>query len=445
MNLSTQNRRRNIQRIESRRSIRFSPECYNTTVAGSLRARLEKENHRAYTCLSSPSLSSTAAASSPSPLMHSSKSNQKQKQYYHHHPPRPEQHQQQPIVTIIPSVISYSDVCVGELLGSGAYASVYNVSFPSKNKRQKSFTSPYRLQFGNDDQEQEQRQPPTKIRRSYDDDDVVNKDMSSAHDDTQHSLDLEQLHEHPHHLKHKHHHHLKSHNEDHSIQHHHAFYALKCLQQDNLLVLQDGSRKSKVAKIATTDFLMECKILSKIHTHHKGHPNIIGLIGISRNFAHDPSRGFLVLEKVSETLQEALVRWRKNRGGGVGGENHTSHSSSSSHNNMSISPPALHQRLKNSTNKKRLLQREQRERIRVVGLGVARALQFLHEHRIIYRGKVPCTTTCWNTNHTSPCTLPPKSKHSLTQMAPSLSTLSPLVASIYVDTTTTTTTTILPG
>jgi hypothetical protein len=366
----------------------FAPESAytSTTAAGSfLKERLKqrvyyKLNHTT----KKPALSSSPSvvSSFPPPILTAISKNQEQQQHQ-------QQHQQHPtpnVVTTIPCNLTYSDVCVGELLGSGAFASVYNISFQTKNKRQKALSSPCRLQFensGDQDQHQQhqsqQRQPP-EVRGIQDRDDVPNTDNQRSQDDTHHSLN-----ENLHHLnKHSHHHLQKHHHNDDQNNTQPAYYALKCLQQDKLLTQQGSKYSSKAAKIAIHDFLMECNILSKIQQRGDGgggggHPNIIRLVGISNNFADDPSRGFLVLEKVSETLQQALVRWRAGNCPRAG-ENHIG---SSTHNSMSISPAFHPRRNKN----KRRLQREQGERVRLAGLGVARALQFLHKHRIIYRGK----------------------------------------------------------
>jgi serine/threonine protein kinase len=312
------------------RTIRFSPESYTTTSAvKSLKKPLKQ---RVWP------LSADVASSSP-------------------HSASKDEHQ-----AIIPySNLTYSDVFVGDLLGSGAYASVYNVRFQkNENIRQKALSSPNRLQFENGDK---QRQLLEESRNP--DDNVQSHDENPLNQHLRH-------HHHSHHLKH-HYHHLNQHSDGHA----HYSYALKCLQQDKLLIqFKQGSPSS--AKIATTGFLMECKILYKIAANYKGHPNVIGLIGISDNFASDPSRGFLVLEKVSETLHEALVRWRGK--GSVNCKCSMSNPMDCNNSRFSILPTRHHHR------NKRLLQREQGERIRLAALGVARALQFLHEHRIIYRG-----------------------------------------------------------
>jgi hypothetical protein len=323
MNYSTQDK----WTQERWRAIRFSPESVTTTAVGSLKERLEQRVR-----VKGP-LSADEAATSPSRLLSYPAS----------------KHGHQPLAPY--SNLTYSDVFVGDLLGSGAYASVYNV-----HMRRKALSHPNILQFESGD---EPHQLPKESRNQ---------------DDNMQSHDENPLN---HRLRHQHHN--KHHNEGHT----HYSYALKCLQQDKLLLpLEQGSPsriQARAAKIATTDFLMECKILFKIATHYKGHANIIGLIGISDNFASDPSRGFLVLEKVSETLQEALVRWRGK--GGVNGKSTSTRSMDSNNSGrFSILPTRHHHR------NKRLLQREQGERIRLAGLGVARALQFLHEHRIIYRG-----------------------------------------------------------
>jgi hypothetical protein len=276
------------------------------------------------------------------------------------HKQKEKEQQQQKAISMIPSNLSYSDVFVGELLGTGAYASVYNVSFQKnrtkKNKRQKALSCPSKLTF-------EQIGQP---------DDGGAEDERCSRDD----LELVK------HLKNHHDHHdhenlpLSRPFHDNNSNSPYSYYALKNLQQDKLLLgLRAQGRSARAAKFATTDFVRECQILVEIARYK--HPNIISLIGVSDNFTYDPSRGFLVLEKVTETLQQALVRWRKRDENTSG----ITMDCNNDGNHSSILP--LHYQGKNN---KRFLQRQQAERVRLAGLGVARALKFLHEHRIMHRG-----------------------------------------------------------
>jgi serine/threonine protein kinase len=115
----------------------------------------------------------------------------------------------------------------------------------------------------------------------------------------------------------------------------------------------------------------EAKILSNLPTH----PNIIRLVGVSDNLSHDPKKGFLVMERVADTLDCLINRWKIR-----------SMSSSFSHDEDRRSILSFFSRRREQQENQRY---EQQSRIEKSGLGLARALTFLHHHRILHRDVKP--------------------------------------------------------
>ena len=93
------------------------------------------------------------------------------------------------------------------------------------------------------------------------------------------------------------------------------------------------------------------------------HPNIVHLYAISADFETSQDR-FLVLEFLSHTLKQILTRWRF----------------CSRFSQPTIFSVMFH---------RQQVEAQQRQRISYVGLGIARAIKFLHSHRIVYRDIKP--------------------------------------------------------
>ena len=134
-------------------------------------------------------------------------------------------------------------------------------------------------------------------------------------------------------------------------------FALKRLRED---VLEDEESKN----VAVRDFTLEATILMKIPYH----PNIVRLIATSQNFSRSPAEGFLVVERLNTTLQFQLSRWA----------NQSRQMKRTTTGFFGIAGKI-----------KSLEMQEQRHRIQCCALGISKALQHLHKHRIIYRDLKP--------------------------------------------------------
>jgi serine/threonine protein kinase len=136
----------------------------------------------------------------------------------------------------------------------------------------------------------------------------------------------------------------------------HSGFALKKVSEDAL-------SDEHLARVAIQGIKSEAEILSSLPFHE----NVIRLEGLSKNFFLDPAKGFLLLELLHETLEERVVRWR--RWQAVNGKR---------------SSPFV-------GGLQRLVGRpcreddHQRMRVSSVGYGVAKALAFLHHHKVLHR------------------------------------------------------------
>ena len=108
------------------------------------------------------------------------------------------------------------------------------------------------------------------------------------------------------------------------------------------------------------DALFEAELL----LHLPPHENVVNLIAVSDVFWEDPSRGFLILEKVTETLVHRLARWSNRQ-------------------------PSNLPRVFQSRKHRRAMLQNQCTRIVSCAAGIAQALKFLHTKHIIYRDVKP--------------------------------------------------------
>jgi serine/threonine protein kinase len=131
-------------------------------------------------------------------------------------------------------------------------------------------------------------------------------------------------------------------------------YALKRLQD------QDELPCVKQRASAAADLAREVKIFTKLGFHD----HIVKLHAVSSNFDENPEAGFIVLDRLHNTLEETLNRWRS-------------------------------QKNKRQPQRQRFFQgqaelkQEQLLLVRQIGLPIAKALAHLHGNKIIYRDLKP--------------------------------------------------------
>jgi serine/threonine protein kinase len=155
-------------------------------------------------------------------------------------------------------------------------------------------------------------------------------------------------------------------------------YAMKILRADSWSRSSDGddeeTRRARRAQ-AGKDLAEEARLLSRLPPHD----NIISLIAVSDGFYSDPASGFLVLERLHETLHDVLERWRRERGG--------ERRKCSLLRRLTIAPlPANKEANTERGNdpKNRAL-----ARVSSVGIPLCRAMAFLHRRSIIFRDLSP--------------------------------------------------------
>jgi serine/threonine protein kinase len=217
-----------------------------------------------------------------------------------------------------PSMLSWHDVEVDKLLGSGSFASVYSI---------KEITSPLKkkgdaIKFASDDAENDYSDSATESTQMQDDDDDDDDDDCYYFKKT-------------------------------------GCLALKCLTK--------GSPRSR--KFAADCLAKEAEILQKLPSHS----NIIKFFGFSSNLGGDPTEGFLLLQRVRETLVDLLFQWKLR-------------SSFSKSINRLRFPCFTSNRRKGQ---ERLHLKQQSDRVQSIALGLARAMAFVHHHGVLYRDLKP--------------------------------------------------------
>jgi serine/threonine protein kinase len=210
------------------------------------------------------------------------------------------------------TTMSWDDVKVDHLLGSGTFASVYGVkelSFPLPNGDDKEKLTP-----GYAERYDESFTEVTLIQEDHKEDDCCFKDT--------------------------------------------RYLALKCCL----------SNTSPSNTLAVDCLVQEAIILQKLPPH----PNIIKLFGVSSNLGCE-STGFLLLQRVRETLDEVLFRSRL-RG---------------SFRKQVKWPIFLSFDLEHRKEQERSHHLQQRSRIQTLALGLARAMTFVHHNGVLYRDLKP--------------------------------------------------------
>ena len=157
-------------------------------------------------------------------------------------------------------------------------------------------------------------------------------------------------------------------------------YALKKL---NSIVLDVPSKINHGIK----GMIFEAQLLSEIlplQQQGRSHPNIVRMVGMSPNFMNDPVNGFLVLEYLVETLDSRLKRWMNRQTMMM---NYDKQSNEQNHHNIFNCHRLFDTH--HSSQKKCTPLKEQLTRTKYVGYGIANAIKYLHEHRVLYRDLKP--------------------------------------------------------
>jgi serine/threonine protein kinase len=136
-------------------------------------------------------------------------------------------------------------------------------------------------------------------------------------------------------------------------------YALKRLHKQP----SNSEADQKLQRAGEKDLLLEAGILA----HLPSHMNIIQLHALSVDFWKEPGTGFLIIDQLTETLHDRLQRWRRPVTVTAG--------------------PKIPFYKPNAKLIRR--QQEQSSRIQQSALGIARAMEFLHKHKVIYRDLKP--------------------------------------------------------
>lgn len=138
-------------------------------------------------------------------------------------------------------------------------------------------------------------------------------------------------------------------------------FALKRLSAVALATKQGDSR------IAYEGIRFEAHLLSQLLPPHA---HIVRMYGMSSDLFEKPESGFLILELLGETLEERLHKWRNLK-------------------SMEKEGMTVLASCQKFFDRRRGAGNEQRFRIKRIGLGIAEALRFLHEHRVLYRDLKP--------------------------------------------------------
>ena len=135
-------------------------------------------------------------------------------------------------------------------------------------------------------------------------------------------------------------------------------FALKTLNQE--LVGNKNASERKV-KCAINGLQFEADLLSKLPRHE----NVITLVGLSSVSVQEPTQGFLILERLTETLDRRLKCWKNRK-------------------MIEKKGKSLLDRFARQAEDP-----EQRSRTAHIGLGIAKAMTFLHSHSVLYRDLKP--------------------------------------------------------
>jgi serine/threonine protein kinase len=244
----------------------------------------------------------------------------------------------EPLLPMLPEpvwspIICWSDVVIGDLIGSGTFASVYKVKLPNH-----SFLPPSNyFSFSRDSGP---ARNSDDLLLGENEDDVIETFVSSSR---------------------------HSYNSVRDVGVSTKTYALKRL---SAIVLNSPSN----VQLGVRGMIFEAKVLSQVLRSH--HPNIVQMHGMSPNFLMDPKQGFIILEYLNDTLDIRLLRMKDRQ------------SMLSDHSTKEGRFQRIFD-LNSKQEKKHTIQYEQFKRTKFYGLGIASALAHLHRHRILYRDLKP--------------------------------------------------------
>jgi serine/threonine protein kinase len=113
--------------------------------------------------------------------------------------------------------------------------------------------------------------------------------------------------------------------------------------------------------LASEGLRFEAALLTSLPSHE----NIIKIHAVSTNFWNNQDDGFIILERLCETLDKRLLQWKKHtsRFAFLGSQSHAEHL------------------------------RQEHQRIDQIGLKVAKAMQFLHRHQVLHRDLKPSVSS----------------------------------------------------
>lgn len=163
-------------------------------------------------------------------------------------------------------------------------------------------------------------------------------------------------------------------------------YAMKRLRTD---VLASNNVFQRI--VAVRDFLLEVELLTRLPAH----PNIIQIFALSESFFSNPGRGFIILERLEQTLEQRLAQWEKQQFEKQ--QRLSTAATSANKNSIRRHPRPKTNRSKTflvglfskSSSSVEVRQQQQEQRLIVYGLGICHAIEHLHRHKIIFRDLKP--------------------------------------------------------